>query len=307
MGSSGGGFFGEDPAKLASKLRKAEQETEDHAFFTRVEELLAHVLANANDRDAEAIAAHLKLIAQALEKKIDGVVDLLFGGSVAKNTYVEGMSDVDALVVVNDTELASKDPQAVCDYIQARLSERLKDRVDADGFAVNVHFSDVTVQVIPVIRKGDDLLLPNAECTEWSRIRPSAFTKTLTDANKACSGKLVPTIKLAKVLLSDLPDQRRPSGYHLENLAVEAFADYKGPYTPREMLHHFFLKASTLVRTPIRDRTGQSSHVDDYLGEKTSLERLMVTDSLARIGRRLLNADGSKDLEQWKRLMGMEP
>lgn len=306
MGSSGGGGFFDDPQKVASKLRKAEQDAKDQFFHTDVEGLLGSVLTNANDRDVDATASHLRLVKQALEKEVGGVVDLLFGGSVAKNTYVEGMSDVDALVVIDNSELAGKNPQFVCDYIQKRLSERLKSSVEADGFAIDVHFSDVTVQVIPVMRRGADYLLPNDECTAWSRVRPQAFAQQLTATNQACGGKVVPTIKLAKVLLRDLPDERRPSGYHLENLAVKAFEGYKGPYTPREMLHHFFSKAPDLIRTPIKDRTGQSSHVDEYLGSKDSMERLVVADSVARVGRRLTSADDSKSIEQWKRLFGIE-
>lgn len=304
MGGSGGSFLGGDPKDVAKKLRQAEQETQDQAFLSDVEKLLGEVLATANDRDTDAVARHLAVIQQALEKNIDGVVELMFGGSVAKHTYVDGVSDVDALVIVNESELASSDPKSVCDYFIARLLERFEGRVSADGFAINVRFADITVQLVPAIRRGDDYLLPNSECTSWSRVRPNAFTDSLTATNKACNGKVVPTIKLAKVLLTDLPENRRPSGYHLENLAVEAFSGYKGPYTPREMLHHFFVKAPDLIRTPIPDRTSQSRHVDDHLGAKDSTERLMLADAVDRIGRRLRNADGAQDIEIWQRLFG---
>lgn len=307
MGGSGGSFLGGNPRELADKLRKAEQETDDQAFRTEVEKALGQVLSGANDRDTDAVARHLGTIQQALEKEIGGVVEVLFGGSVAKKTYVDGLSDVDALVVVNESELAAADPKTVCDYMLQRLSERLEGRVEPDGFAISVHFADVTVQVVPAIRRGSDYLLPSDDCTQWSRANPDAFREALTTTNKACNGKVVPTIKLAKVLLADLPENRRPTGYHLENLAVKAFAGYQGPFTPREMLHHFFSQAPELIRTPIRDRTGQSAHVDDHLGPKDSMERLVVADAVDRIGRRLRNADGAKDLELWKRLLGVEP
>ncbi len=306
MGGSGGSFLGGDPRDVAEKLRKAEHETEDQAFRSDVEKLLGEVLATANDRDADAVSRHLTTIQQALEKDIDGVVQLMFGGSVAKRTYVDGISDVDALVVVNESELASADPKSVREYFLARLSERLEGRVSADGFAINVEFADVTVQLVPVIRRGNDYMLPDPECTSWSRARPNAFTDALTSTNKACNGKVVPTIKLAKVLLAELPENRRTNGYHLENLAVEVFSGYKGPCTPREMLHYFFAKAPELIRAPIPDRTGQSTHVDDHLGAKDSIERLVIADAVDRIGRRLRNADGAKDIEQWKRLFGGE-
>jgi len=306
MGGSGGSFFGGDPQDIADKLRRAEQEIEDQTFRAQVETVLSEALANVNDRDADAVAQHLEQIQGALEKDIDGVIELLFGGSVAKHTYVEGVSDIDALVVVNESELADVSPKAVCSYILTRLSDRLPDRVSADGFAITVEFSDVSVQVVPVIRRGKDYLLPSNDCSSWSRVRPHAFTDELTKTNKDCSGKVVPTIKLAKVLLSSIPEARRPSGYHLENLAVNIFSTYTGPYTPRAMLHHFFSRAPERIRQRMPERTGQSSHVDDYLGPRNSVERLVVSDAVGRIARRLRNADGSRDIGQWKRLLGTD-
>lgn len=304
MAGSGGNFLGGDPKSVAERLRKAEEDAQDQAFRVEVERLLGQALAGANDRDVDAVAGHISSIQGALEKEIDGVVELQFGGSVAKRTYVEGVSDVDALVIVNGSELAGHDPATVCGYIQQRLSERFPGRVSADGFAITVSFADVSVQVIPAVRRGSDFLLPNRECTRWSRVRPQAFTTALTSANKACNGKLVPVIKLSKVLLSHLPEARRPRGYHLENLALDAFASYSGPFTPKAMVHHFFDRAPDLIRRPIVDRTGQSRHVDDHLGPANSTDRLIVADAVARVGRRLRNADGSKDLSQWSELLG---
>ncbi len=303
MGGSGGSFLDGDPKDVAEKLREAELKAEGQAFGTEVEAILGEVLADANDRDTEAVARHLKTIQQALEKEIDGVVELLFGGSVEKHTYVDGLSDIDALVVLNQSELVDADPKGACDYFRERLSERLKGRVTRDGFALTVHFADIQVQLVPVKREGNNYLLPSGYRGKWSRIRARAFSDVLTATNKSCNGKVVPTIKLAKVLLAGLPEERRPRGYHLENLAVAAFSGYKGPYTPRAMLHHFFAEAPNHIRTRVPDPTGQSKHVDDYLGGQSDNKRLVVADAVGRIGRRLRNA---KDVEQWRRLLGLD-
>jgi len=68
------------------------------------------------------------------------------------------------------------------------------------------------------------------------------------------------------------------------------------------MLKHFFLEASSSVRQPIRDRTGQSVHVDDYLGSSNSLERRIISDAFARVHRRLKNADNAGSLAEWEKL-----
>jgi hypothetical protein len=305
MGGAGGGFFlgKTDP----QAIREIETKAQGEEFESSVSSLLGGVLAGANDRNVDAIATHLAEIRTALGKQIDGSVDLLFGGSVSRKTYVDGVSDVDALVVLNDSELAQRSPREVCDYFEARLRERFPNtEVRPDGFALDVCFNDVTVQIVPVIRKGDDYLLPNPSCTQWSYVRPKDFTDALTSVNKACANKVVPTIKLAKALMAPFPETRRVTGYHAELLAVHIFKEYKGPLTPKAMLHQFFSRAPDLIRSPMPDPTGQSPIVDDHLGGHNSVDRLMVADSLDRIGRRLRNADGAQSIEQWRGLFNVE-
>jgi hypothetical protein len=302
-GSSGGSFLGKSPQSVAQSIRELEDKAKSEQFESDVAALLGDVLASANDRNTDAVATHLDEIRRALGKDIEGSVDLLFGGSVSKKTYVDGVSDVDALVVLNNSELAGKSPKEVCDYFLARLRERFPStEVTPDGFALDVQFGDVTVQIVPVIRKGQDLLLPNDTCTAWSRVQPKAFTDALTAVNKTCANKVVPTIKLAKALMASLPEARRISGYHAELLATEIFTSYDGALTPKAMVQHFFAKAPQLVREPMRDPTGQSRFVDDHLGAAHSVERLTIADSLDRIGRRLRNADGAQSVDQWREL-----
>jgi hypothetical protein len=81
-------------------------------------------------------------------------------------------------------------------------------------------------------------------------------------------------------------------------MAIEAFENYRGPRSLRPMLSYFFHAASELVNQPIRDSTGQSVHVDDSLGSSGSLARQLVSDSLARLGRRLDAAQSGDQVKQ---------
>jgi hypothetical protein len=114
----------------------------------------------------------------------------------------------------------------------------------------------------------------------------------------------VPAIKLAKAIIDRLPERQRLSGYHVESLAIEAFRGYSGPLETKAMLNHFFREASSRVLGHIRDRTGQSVHVDEYLGDAGSLERRVVSDALARTARRMANADAHENIDEWRRLFG---
>ena len=115
---------------------------------------------------------------------------------------------------------------------------------------------------------------------------------------------MVPTIKLAKAVIDTLPEKHRLSGYHVESLAVRIFQNYDGPKTPKAMLSHFFEKVSSSVKTPIRDSTGQSSHVDEYLGASGSVKRRIASMAIERVSRRMRNADGMRSVDQWRRIIG---
>jgi hypothetical protein len=106
---------------------------------------------------------------------------------------------------------------------------------------------------------------------------------------------------LAKAIVSQLPEQQRLTGYHLEALAVEVFDSYGNrPTTTKEMLKYLFTEGPIRVLTPLRDRSGQSTYVDKYLGPTKSIERQIVADSLARIGKKLEKADLGSDIATWK-------
>ena len=59
----------------------------------------------------------------------------------------------------------------------------------------------------------------------------------------------------------------------MESLAIEAFSDYEGPLDPKAMIIHLLGHSIEAVKRPITDSTGQSIHVDEYLGPAGSRGR----------------------------------
>jgi SMODS domain-containing protein len=303
MGGSGGGYFRSDPEKIKKKLRDSEANTENAAYEAQVASLLSDLLANFNGRDHEATNRHLSEIKKAIEKDIDGTVDLLFGGSVEKHTYVDGLSDIDSLVILNDAELANETPNTVKKYFAEILKDRFPQTdIQVGKLAVTLKFSDAEVQLLPTVKSGEHLKVANRTGEGWSSIRPKAFSEKLTGVNQNAGRKVVPVIKLTKVIISNLPEKHQISGYHAESIAVTAFKTYSGDVKPKEMLKHFFSEASKMVKQPIRDNTGQSVHVDDSLGSANSLERRIVSDAFDRVHRRMKNADNFGSVAEWQKL-----
>ena len=307
MGGAGGGggpTIGSEDMKR--QIRKTEAQVAAQGFETQLAEKLQDFLKEYNSRDTQLAHDRLGEILNQLGKDLEGSFETLFGGSVAKHTYVDGLSDVDSLLIVNKNELANSSPQDVLKYVSGVLTEFLKSeaKISAGDLAVTVEYSDgMQIQLLPALKTATGIKIPALKTKDWSEIvRPKRFSETLTKRNIECGNKLIPTIKLAKVINDKLPEQQQLTGYHIESMAIEAFSGYAGTNTTSSMLPHFFEKAATLVLSPLKDKTGQSRRVDDYLGSANSPERHRVGHLLNRICRRMRNATASGSLEQWEAL-----
>jgi hypothetical protein len=231
---------------------------------------------------------------------------MIFGGSVGKHTYVDGLSDVDALVCLKDQDLAALTPAEVLSRFADAVRQRLPNTpVRVGTLAVTVEFSDGhEIQLLPAIPVGTGYRIAASDGRQWSAIQPRVFADALTKANAARSGMLIPTIKLAKAINNSLPASQQLTGYHIESLALAAFPSYGGHNTPKAMLCHFFTRASELVAGPIADPTGQSPHVDDYLGPPGGAQRKAASAALARIAHKMRTADIGRSPVQWEALFG---
>jgi len=303
MGGGGGGSYtGREAETLAGLVRK-EAEKSVGQFEVNLATYLSSLLAVYNARDTALVSRRLDQAKTALEDELETSFDQLFGGSVAKHTYIDGLSDIDALLVVNDAKLKNLRPANMLDKITEILRERLPTgtSVDHGRMAVSVSYEDdMIIQLLPALRTAQGLRVPSATRAGWSDIDPDGFRSALTSVNNRCGGKLVPTIKLAKAVIANMPEQYRLSGYHVESVAIAAFKNYEGPKTTENMLPFLFERAKDLVLSPIRDSTGQSVHVDEYLGAAGSEARRNVSHLLGNLAKRMRNASAGKSEEQWK-------
>jgi hypothetical protein len=302
MGGSGGRnfFIGRNPEQVKVDLRKEEEKTHDQAFDTQIAERLGKFLGDANRRDATATSAAIDEIKNALGADIEGTVDPILGGSIRKRTYVDGISDIDTLLILRDPKLKSSSPQEVLAYFEQKAREELSDwEVSRGKLAITLRKDGMEIQVLPAVREEGKTHIPSARGDRWSDINPEGFFRKLTETNQKLGGKVVPVIKLAKIINSQQPEALQLTGYHVESLAIESFKTYSGPLNPKAMLEHFFDTSRALVLAPIRDKTGQSVHVDAYLGPAKSKNRNEVSAALDRIHRRMKNADVLHSEDQW--------
>lgn len=311
MGGGGGGVFNNhSPEEYQRKIRESLEKTRDEAYETEVAKFINEILADYNSRDVEAVRDHLDEIKEMIEEDIGGTTNLLFGGSVRKNTYVEGLSDVDILVTIEKSELSDLPPKDILEYVSSKLEESLVNVEDirVGNLAVTVIFSDgIEIQLLPAIKHGEGFKIPTGRGNDWSKIiRPDKFATRLTEVNQSNGGKVIPAIKLVKGINSQFPENQQLTSYHIESIAIEAFKSYPDskPKTTKTMLEHFFEKASETVKSPIKDKTGQSINVDEYLGPENSVNRFQISHALDRVYRRMKNADTVGSVEEWKSILG---
>ncbi len=305
-GSGGGGSFPSSPKNLQSEIRQAELELAESSFGPELNAFLSGALAAINSRDIDRVNDCLDDIDDHLTDELEQAFKFRFGGSVAKHTYVDGLSDVDTLLVLKDDP--NQSPRAILEHLTTVLRERLTNvSVDHGRIAVTITYSDgMQIQLVPAVKTPDGLKVPAWRANGWSEINPEKFAAALTRRNDQCGGKLIPTIKLAKAINATLPETHQLSGYHIESLAIAAFRRYDGPQTLSKMLPHLFKQIPELLLQPIKDTTGQSVHVDAYLGATKSLARRDASHIFERLSKRMENAIASRSVELWQRLFGEE-
>ena len=303
-GSSGTGDY--LSAHDAEELREeAQRRLAQGQLDAEVNFMLLQELTTINDRDVEQVNRYLEAIERALGDKIGDVDRLLFGGSVAKHTYVDGLSDIDALVLLSDVSTSANRPAEVRSQFAQALRQVLPQgdvrEVHEGTVAVTVEYRDGTeIQLLPAIRHGDKMVVSSWDGRSWSATSPRSFTKELTDVNQRQGSAVVPAIKLAKSIFASRLGDVGLSGYHIETLAVSAFREYSGPKSPKAMLTHLVSQSSRDVLHPIRDVTGQSRYVDESLGPSDSPARQTLSRTLERLAR---NMEHTQSVNEWRAML----
>ena len=237
----------------------------------RFNEYCEVLVASYKRRNTKAVTQRLESLCGFLRQK-GTVVQTMFGGSVRKGTYVTGLSDVDALLIVNQSSLVNQPPARAIEYVRETIQDGLRQNtVSAGNLAVTVSYSDGTeIQILPAIRTNSGgVRIANPGSNEWSNVaRPDDFARKLAETNTARGGKVVPVIKLAKAMADCfiIRPSRKISGYHMESLAIDAFSNWQGPQDPKSMLNHLLSYSMTAVMSPTADSTRQSMYVDECLG-----------------------------------------
>ena len=224
MGSGGSSFGWSSGADAKKLLQLSQDEEQKSAYAQAANSYLGNQLLDYNDRDTDSIRTHVERLRAALDKELDEPIELVYGGSISKHTYVNGLSDVDLLAILKDPALASVSPDEVRSYFAKRITDSLVGtEVEVGPLAVTVKFTDgQEIQILPAVKTSTGVRISSQDGTSWSGvIKPKEFSRKLVDVNQARSGRVVPTVKLFKAMNDKMPEDAKLSGYHAESLACK--------------------------------------------------------------------------------------
>lgn len=263
------------PRKISEQITSSSNSAQGSENRIVINDFLKDLLKELNERDVDAIQKHLDMIKKVLKNEIEDFDKILFAGSVSKNTFINGTSDIDALVFLNSDKYKGASPKELKENLYELLKARFPSTEIRKGdLAVTLKFKDYEIQLLPALRENKRIRIANRDGTHWSNlINIDKFREKLTLVNRMNGNLVVPAIKIAKYLLNKLPSEYQLSGYHIEAIATEAFTNYNGSYTYFDATKHLLNYMETRVHRQIVDVTGQSGIIDEYLGPDRSITR----------------------------------
>ena len=190
---------GETLALEADHRRHAEIGETSSTAIADINRCLRELLREYNEQEREAINRHLDVLRDSLELKDDDVIRFVLGGSQSKHTAVNGLSDVDALAIINDSSLSGQSPEAIIRQMAERIRQRLpQTSVSTGDMAVTIKYSDgIAIQILPAIRTKSGVRIADPGTKQWSNVvHPERFAQKLTQVNQANGGRVIPTVKL---------------------------------------------------------------------------------------------------------------
>ena len=170
----------------------------------------------------------------------DYVESIFLYGSYKRHTSINTIKDVDIVIETNfDISLEENNPKAVLRKLKAALVRLYKDADNPEYQRRSIKVKDplpeheeseLTLDVIPAVRFGTILKVPDRELEEWINTNPEGHITYISSLNKDSDKRLVPLIKAMKHWWELHGKGSKPKGFWLECLVAESFDLTKGSY-----------------------------------------------------------------------------
>ncbi len=293
MGGSGGGgaYGGGGGGRNTNAAARARTVTNVEEARIKEEQALQESLHRTRKPNDGEVRENVQRVVDDLNEKTKLNATAVLGGSASKGTYVEGISDHDAVVRIPTEAARGKGPREIL----ALLAERIRDThpaatdVRIGRMAVTVVENGRETQYVPAVRDGRYMRFPVPGEDRWGNAcQPRKFVDKLNRANARLEGAVKEAIRAFRLVQDKhLPKDQHLDGYHVESVALLAFRNYEKGKPRTKMVEDMVRAAAGILRKPVRDGTGQSLHVDDKWGAANSPERQATSHALKGLADRM--------------------
>ena len=147
------------------------------------------MLATYTYSNQHAVASHLGNLRKSLRRQGNHVLQTMFGGSIRRGTDVGGLSDVDALLMVDESSLRNQSPSDVIEYVREVVQRHVFfGTVRSGKLAVTLNYPDGNeIQLLPALRASDSgIRIAQPGNTKWRNVvRPEVVSRIVRSSARA--------------------------------------------------------------------------------------------------------------------------
>lgn len=200
-------------------------------------------------------------------------------GSAEKDTFNEGISDIDLRAVTDNGTLLGLPPRVAKKLILkqiASIDEKTKPRLGHQTVTISKKGHDY--QIIPVVKSKGTTYVPSEDGRYWKAVDLHAFDRELHKLNKRTGGRFCEAVRFVKILSNQyMPKQFRLSGYHIETMALEILRNCPSSMDRTKMVDTILNSIPSRVRYYSPDITGETKAVDHDLGSSYNNNRKYIS------------------------------
>lgn len=156
-------------------------------------------------------------------------------GSYSRDTAIYPLDDVDVIFEIDPDKwnrgflsLYNPSPETVLDSFANAIRYRYPESsVYSQRRSVCLSLNHLDIDVVPAIKDGDYIWIPDREADDWIKSSPSKHSENATEVNRIQNGKFKPLVKLLKFWNGNLPNTAYLKSFAIETICIRLFGTTK--------------------------------------------------------------------------------
>lgn len=215
-------------------------------------------------------------------------VRFAYSGSVAKQTFVPNISDVDILCYNPYWE--EHHPQQAIDAIMEVASKIMASQRHTRSVVVGP-IDGTWIDLVPTVRLDHSIAIPSPDGEHWPEIHPWSFARELDKVDLWFSGLVKPAIRIVKLAYRAVLSESTLTGHQIEAISQYVCGRNKPQANLLNLFRLIISQAHCAVELSLPDTSGQFDIVDHDLGPIGDLRRRDLIALLRRTSQTILEEE----------------